>query len=309
MEKINIAELLKDCPKGMELDCTILNDVTLDSVDIDGTYPIIIATKSGYLTSLTKYGQQVDIEDAKCVIFPKGKTTWEGFVPPYNFKGGDIVSIILGDRLWYGIYKKEHDQDLYCHVSYSTITESLYHSDTNNLCSVNNITDIRLATEEEKEILFQVIKNNGYRWNAETKTLEELVEPKFKVWDKIRHKDDETVITITGIKDDYYFIQFYNVRRNDYQNEKVSFKDQDQYELVPNKFDIATLKPFSEVLVRYDNDNPWMIAHFSHYMKDVEWECPYFASGACFKQCIPYKGNEHLRGTTNDCDDFYKTWK
>ena len=26
------------------------------------------------------------------------------------------------------------------------------------------------------------------------------------------------------------------------------------------------------------------------------------------KQCIPYKGNEHLLGTTNDCDEFYKNW-
>lgn len=29
------------------------------------------------------------------------------------------------------------------------------------------------------------------------------------------------------------------------------------------------------------------------------WDCD---------QCIPYEHNEHLRGTTNDCDDFYKTW-
>ena len=89
----------------------------------------------------------------------------------------------------------------------------------------------------------------------------------------------------------------------------LKFSEQDNWELVPNKFDITTLKPFTEVLVRYDNDNPWMTAHFSHYMKDVEWELPYFASGACFRQCIPYEGNEHLRGTTKDCEDFYKTWK
>ena len=32
MEKINIAELLKDCPKGMELDCTMLDDVTFEGI-------------------------------------------------------------------------------------------------------------------------------------------------------------------------------------------------------------------------------------------------------------------------------------
>lgn len=28
-----------------------------------------------------------------------------------------------------------------------------------------------------------------------------------------------------------------------------------------------------------------------------------------YKQCIPYEGNEHLLDTTNDCDNFYKTWE
>ena len=32
MEKINIAELLKDCPSGMELDCTMYEDVYFDYV-------------------------------------------------------------------------------------------------------------------------------------------------------------------------------------------------------------------------------------------------------------------------------------
>jgi hypothetical protein len=27
MEKINVAELLKDCPRSMELDCTMYNDI------------------------------------------------------------------------------------------------------------------------------------------------------------------------------------------------------------------------------------------------------------------------------------------
>ena len=30
MEKINVAELLKDCPRGMELDCTMYEDVCFD---------------------------------------------------------------------------------------------------------------------------------------------------------------------------------------------------------------------------------------------------------------------------------------
>ena len=47
---------------------------------------------------------------SKCVIFPKGKTTWEGFVPPCKFKDGDVIYVksksILNTEL-VGIYKKE----------------------------------------------------------------------------------------------------------------------------------------------------------------------------------------------------------
>ena len=38
---------------------------------------------------------------------------------------------------------------------------------------------VRFATEEEKQKLFKAIKDNGYEWNAETKTLKKLVKPKF----------------------------------------------------------------------------------------------------------------------------------
>lgn len=27
-----------------------------------------------------------------------------------------------------------------------------------------------------------------------------------------------------------------------------------------------------------------------------------------YRQCIPYEGNEHLLNTSNEPDDFFKTW-
>ena len=169
----------------------------------------------------------------------------------------------------------------------------------------------RFATEEEKQKLFKTIQENGYKWNPETKKLEMLVKPHFKVGDKVRHKDDKnkTVITITGIKDDYYFIQFYNIRRSNYQNEKVSFKDQDKYELVSNKFDINTLKPFeSRVLVRDNKLQKWSPVIWGFYDSDSK-DYQYKLVGIIARYCIPYEGNEHLLSTTDDCDEFYKTWK
>jgi hypothetical protein len=42
---------------------------------------------------------------------------------------------------------------------------------------------LELATKEQRDLLFQTIKEAGYKWNEETKTLDKLIEPKFKVGD------------------------------------------------------------------------------------------------------------------------------
>lgn len=90
--KINIAELLKDCPKGMELDCTMFEKpVKYIGLTKNETYIIAIKTSCDKFFCLTKEGYLYDTPDSKCVIFPKGKTTWEGFVPPCKFKVGDKV--------------------------------------------------------------------------------------------------------------------------------------------------------------------------------------------------------------------------
>ena len=55
-------------------------------------------------------------------------------------------------------------------------------------------------------------------------------------------------------------------------------------------------KPFDKVLVRDDYGQEWKINFFSHYKKDVTYK--YSCLKSCYRQCIPYEGNEHLLGTT-----------
>lgn len=57
------------------------------------------------------------------------------------------------------------------------------------------------------------------------------------------------------------------------------------------------LKPFDKVLVRESNDFPWRIDLFSHIQDGAK---PYVCLYHYWKYCIPYEGNEHLLGTTND---------
>ena len=169
--------------------------------------------------------------------------------------------------------------------------------------------EIYPATKEQCDILFQKIKEAGYKWNDETKTLKKLIKPKFNVGDKIRHKDTnkDDVYEISNIYDGSYGIVDFNWM--------IYMKYQDQYELVPNKFDPKTLKPFDKVLVKNDDDITWVAALFSHIIEfhDEVTGNDYLESVTSYctsSFCIPYNDDtKHLVGTTEEAPEFYKYWE
>lgn len=184
MEKINIAEILRDCPKGMELNCTMFDNVTFVSVDYRRKqFPIEIVVgglRTKYLTKEGCYHDNTLLPESKCVIFPKGKTTWEGFKRP--FKDGDVV-VAEDDELFqlfllkHLTYSEDNSYDGYCYFGWDF--------QCNGLFEKGNWAFNRLATEEEKQKLFDTLKTNGYEWNTETKTLEKLVESKEDTDDRV----------------------------------------------------------------------------------------------------------------------------
>lgn len=304
MERINLVELLRNCPSGMELDCTMYDDICFYEITDDPIFPIRIKRIDGALITLTKHGGYADSPSAKCVIFPKGKTTWEGFVPPCKFKDGDVLfhsdSASNGIFIFKKILQCGSIQKVICYCDYDS--EDGFCLGENHTCCWTDSKILHPATKEQREILFQKMKEAGYKWNAETKTLEKL--PKFKVGDRIRQKTDRWPSYRTIKSYDKNIGYFTTI------NDWVRIEDQDDWELlVPNKFDINTLVPFeSRVLVRSECDNLWRPAIFGFYLDNNY--APYFAvGGTCWEQCIPYEGNEHLRGKIDNCDEFFRTWE
>lgn len=285
-------------------------------------YPIYITIgqpdPEQHTEHLTKYGQLDDNSNAKCVIFPKSKTTWEGFVPPckfsssYEFNNGDIIYVKdKYNQEWCSIFNYYENDKLYTYVDLCLNDNKFYHGILRLQCYCKDMIEHRLATEKEKERLFNAIKDNNYRWDKETKTFKEVIKPEFRVGNRIRLKSKHNCIytVFCLIWDDNEKLAYKLLPDNDKRFILVSLDKQDEYELISNKFDINTLVPFeSKVLIRDNTQEKWFPAIWGFYDEDYT-EYPYKLVGCISRFCIPYEGNEHLLGTLNVCDDFYKTWK
>ena len=160
--------------------------------------------------------------------------------------------------------------------------------------------------------MFQKIKEAGYKWNTETKTLEKLVEPKFNVGDKIVNLPMKymggswTQGTISKITDDKYIFT---------DGSYIYISNQDSWKLVhdkKSKFDPKTLQPYDKVLVRRGNEN------FNVWFPDFVADPPNNDNNKTLCMCvgddiamvIPYNDDtKHLISTTDEAPEFYKYWE
>ena len=180
-------------------------------------------------------------------------------------------------------------------------------------CSLNiECSDIHPATKEQRDFLFKKLKESGYKWNTETKTLEKLVEPKFKVGDKIVNLPMKymggswTQGTISKITDDKYIFT---------DGSYTSISSQDSWKLVhdkKSKFDPKTLQPYDKVLIRRGNEN------FNVWFPDFVSDPPNNDNNKTLCMCvgddiamvIPYNDDtKHLISTTDEAPEYYRYWE
>ncbi len=181
MEKINVAKLLRNCPSGMELDCTMWDNLYFDRVEDDLIHCYYELDGFRNTTMFLKDGCYTAHKLSKCAIFPKGKTTWEGFHRP--FKDGDIIAFDSRGGAQLFIFKEYIYNNNYAQCYMMLDCDGAIDFEGGDYYVE------RFATEEEKQKLFASIKAHGYKWNPKTKTLEKLVEPQFKDGDIVTCKD------------------------------------------------------------------------------------------------------------------------
>lgn len=171
---MNIAEKLKDAPKGTKLYSPIIGECELECVYLDTYYPIKATTKQGIYTFTSEGLLYKDEPNGECMLFPsRDNRDWNGFcICPYK-KGDFIVREYPSGRKFIAIFS---------HIG------SPFESTVNYMCvlypdrnfgkkpnyGIGGYREVRFATEEEKKELLDAIERNGYTWNSDTLTLEEI---------------------------------------------------------------------------------------------------------------------------------------
>lgn len=105
---MNIAEILKKCPKGTKLYCTVLGEVVLDEVcERYSDVCIIVRKPKGGVFNFDKEGKYFNYPDAECVLFPsRNQRDWSKFgvtdqVNNHQFKPFEMVLVRdEDDRNW-----------------------------------------------------------------------------------------------------------------------------------------------------------------------------------------------------------------
>ena len=307
-ENLNLVELLKDCPVGTKFYSSYLGkDVFFKGIQdnyIECEYHSTIDSPFNSTIQFRKEGSF--FKDGECMIFPsKDQRDWNKWHRP--FKDGDILAFTFGRKPTIYIYRENGTHNTSYYAAYSSENNKFYGDGTGALAS--NRDDLRFATENEKKKLFDVLRENGYQWNPETKTLEKLIVPKFKVGDRIRHKLTGNVHKVLFVLSNGYDGGVYDVAITNEIGKSIDIKEQDYYELVPSKFDPKTLQPFDRVIVRDFDNQKWMACLFSH-IENGAYHKFKTSSGLGWHQCIPFNNDtKHLVGKMDKASEFYKYWE
>lgn len=313
-QKLNIAEILKDKPVELKLYSSTFGYIKFNCVHKNKVY---FSSEDTNVHSVKSNGKMYD--SGECIIFPsKEMRDWNKF----SWKKGDVLTNSSGFQIFF---------DKWANEDYTKFLGKIKLLGNSHCYDTAYYT---LSSEEEAlEFIKSVEEINNGKLNLETLRIEK---PEFKdgdivVTDTIPSMCYSKCIFI--LKGDLYTKDskahsyvFYNISNNYISFDVVDTLIRDREIRLATSteklqlFDILTkkgkywdaankqildlkeyqFKPFEKVLVRDSYEDKWRASFFSNIR---EGYAKYVTTGLVWKFCIPYEGNEHLLGTTNNVEE------
>lgn len=331
-EKINVAAILKDKPQGTKLYDLLYNiDVELDTISTTDTETVVWCTNEtdnnttchrGY----SEFGTVRGCSDGLRILLPsKEMRDWSKFA----WKPGDVLVNkdgnvhIIFDGFEDDTYKNFHGKNYLWEEGGSIVN---FEEDEDYM----QTSDFNKANKEDaQEYIHKIEKELGGKLNMETLEIEKS---EFKDGDIVFMKgikDGYFANCIFILRSEYkdgderaFYYAFYNADDKfttaEYGNTIVHYslrpatdseKQQlfdalakegkawdSEHKMIVDLKQKAGFKPFDKVLVRDDETSEWKANFYSQMGAFGGYEC---ISGV-WGDCIPYEGNEHLLGTTDN---------
>ena len=316
-EKINIAAILNDKPNDIKLYSPIFGECTFCCVRED-TNDICVKKYNGVKEFFDSKGLYYNTGEV--MLFPsKEMRDWKKFA----WKKGDLLINSCGFQCIF----KEWSSDDYtkfngCYSNSRDGYEDVSNAETANFVKLDDNTAYEYVRKIERKL--------GGKLNLKTLDIEKA-QLEFKDGDIVVAEEDnyyDKVIFIAAIKDDIVSKVLINVRYEDYEVNYNEYRfghnrnlrlatdsekkqlfdaltkegkawDAEKKEIVDIKKE-HQFKPFEKVLVRDSFNDVWRASFFSHIKEN---DRRYVTTCVTWKFCIPYEGNEHLLGTTNNVED------
>ena len=309
---INIAAILKEKPAELKLYSPTYGYIRFNGVHKGRVY---FYSEDTNAHSVKQNGKMYD--DGECIIFPsKSMRSWEKFA----WKKGDVLDSDDGFRTClFGGWKDNTYTEFFGKYHYCPAQ-----------CDEEDVWQYQIVCKTEDfyksnapESFMELLeKHEGGKLNLETLTierdvargligefcyfegkglcvvsmLEKVNEDTFEFGDCVSWKDGEP-------DKKQYSINFYKPAKKEDVTVLRRATKQEYYEYMITK-GRHTFKTFDKVLVRDDDNNEWEPAFFLRMNMDNK-NYPYFCKildigfAESYKQCVPYKGYEHLAFTTD----------
>lgn len=312
-QELIIAEILRNKPQGIKLYSPIFGNCTFCYIK-DESSDICVKRPYNEVSYFNFDG--VYHTGGECLLFPsKEMRDWSKFA----WQKGDLLINSCGFQC---IFKEWLSDDYTkfngCYSNSRDGYEDVSNAKTANFVKLDNNTTYEYIKEIERKL--------GGKLNLKTLEIEK---PEFKDGDILVAEEDnyyDRVIFIAAIKDDIISKALINVRYEDYEVNYNEYRfgrnrnlrlatDSEKQQLFnaltkegkawdAEKKQIVDLKeyqfkPFEKVLVRDSYDDVWRASFFSHIKEN---DGRYVTTCVTWKFCIPYEGNEHLLGTTNNVE-------
>lgn len=251
-----------------------------------------------------------------------------------KFKDGDIVALVVRKCTHIAIFQSRQGAYIGFHAvlcqNDELLLEEPFREDVGDI-------ELRLATDSEKQQLFDALEKEGKRWDSEKKQIVDL-KPAFEIGKLyVFNEDDEDgELTIIGelidkneSEDTLTFGNQYEIETEKFVtdqtfdlrisvNKELREATENEVELFNKHYDIwkngkeekeqPAFKTFDKVLVRDGGEYEWLPALFVRDRGEganYRYKVLSLRSGkpAEFACCIPYEGNENIIFTDHNIDD------